>query len=239
MRKPPVFAAKKSKLTLMQNTENAAAGPDRLVEAARYALLRRLAFAMRHHMVVHLQPIGMITEVMERRLQAAAPDIEQVHQSMAKINGFSRAAVQSCLDVVSWLAPEAGAVVPLGAGVQECVALLRSSFNFRGFALKDEVGDVPALVARAGLRNALLACLLALTDRAASPADVVLSAQTGADEAVVSVALRPGEGSAGFAGDAPYRLLEWHEVEALARADGIGLTRVGDTARLAIPVSRA
>ena len=30
--------------------------PDRLVEAARYALLRRLAFAMRHHMVVHLQP---------------------------------------------------------------------------------------------------------------------------------------------------------------------------------------
>ncbi len=45
-------------------------GPWR-VEAARYALLRRLAFAMRHHMVVHLQPIGMSTELMERRLNAA------------------------------------------------------------------------------------------------------------------------------------------------------------------------
>lgn len=223
----------------MQKIENTpVAAPDRLVEAARYALLRRLAFAMRHHMVVHLQPIGMITEVMERRLQSAAPDIAQVHQSMAKINGFSRAAVQSCLDVVSWLAPEDGAVVALGAGVQECVALLRSSFNFRGFTLKDEVGDSAVPVARAGLRNVLPACLLALTDRAASPADVVLSAQVGAGHAILSAALRPTEGPAGFAGDAPYRLLEWHEVQALAGAEGIALERAGDTVRLTIPASR-
>jgi hypothetical protein len=224
----------------MQNTENpAAAEPDRLVEAARYALLRRLAFAMRHHMVVHLQPIGMITEVMERRLQAAAPDIGQVHQSMAKINGFSRAAVQSCLDVVSWLAPEAGAAIALDAGVQECVTLLRSGFNFRGFTLKDEVGASAVPVSHAGLRNVLPACLLALTDRAASPADLVLSAQSGGDEVILSAALRPTEGPAGFAGDAPYRLLEWTDVEALARAEGIGLQRAGDTARLAIPARHA
>jgi hypothetical protein len=223
----------------MQKSENSpVAAPDLRVEAARYASLRRLAFAMRHHMVVHLQPIGMITEVMERRLQSPAPDIARVHESMAKINGFSRAAVQSCLDVVSWLAPEAGAVVPLGAGVQECVALLRSSFNFRGFVLKDEVGDSAAPVARAGLRNVLPAALLALTDRAASPAELVLSAQLGADQVTLSVALRPTEGAAGFASDAPYRLLEWHEVEALARAEGIGVERAGDTARLSIPLAR-
>ena len=213
------------------------AAPDRLVEAARYALLRRLAFAMRHHMVVHLQPIGMITEVMERRLQAASPDLVQVHESMTKINGFSRAAVQSCLDVVSWLAPEDGAVVALDAGVGECVALLRSGFNFRGFTLKDEVGSVPLPVTRAGLRNVLPACLLALTDRAASPADVVLTVQPGSGQAVLTVAVRPGEGSPGFAGDAPYRLLEWREVEALARADGIALDRSGEQVRLTFPAA--
>jgi hypothetical protein len=218
-----------------ENTSDAA--PDRLVEAARYALLRRLAFAMRHHMVVHLQPIGMITEVMERRLQAASPDLVQVHESMTKINGFSRAAVQSCLDVVSWLAPEDGAVVALDAGVGECVALLRSGFNFRGFTLKDEVGSVPLSVTRAGLRNVLPACLLALTDRAASPADVVLTVQPGSGQTVLTVAVRPGEGSPGFAGDAPYRLLEWHEVEALARADGIALDRSGEQVRLTFPAA--
>ena len=223
----------------MQRAKNSPlAAPDLQVEAARYASMRRLAFAMRHHMVVHLQPIGMITEVMERRLQAPAPDIARVHEGMAKINGYSRAAVQSCLDVVSWLAPEAGTVVSLSAGVQECVALLRSSFNFRGFVLKDEVGDSPAAVARAGLRNVLPATLLALTDRAASPAELVLSAQSGADQVTLSVAPRPTEGPAGFAGDAPYRLLEWHEVEALARAEGIGVERAGDGARLSIPLTR-
>jgi hypothetical protein len=222
----------------MQRTEDSPlAAPDLRVEAARYASMRRLAFAMRHHMVVHLQPIGMITEVMERRLQAPAPDIARVHQSMAKINGFSRAAVQSCLDVVSWLAPEAGTVVALSAGVQECVALLRSSFNFRGFVLKDEVGDSPATVSRAGLRNVLPATLLALTDRAESPAELVLSAQLAAEQVTLSAALRPTEGPAGFAGDAPYRLLEWHEVEALARADGIVVERAGDGARLSIPLT--
>jgi hypothetical protein len=213
--------------------------PDRLVEAARYALLRRLAFAMRHHMVVHLQPIGMITEVLERRLQSATPDLAHVHESMTKINGFSRAAVQSCLDVVTWLAPEEGAAIALDAGVQECMALLRSSFSFRGFALKDDVGELALPVVRAGLRNTLPACLLALTDRAGSPADVTVSAQADKGRVLLSVALQPTEGPAGFAGDGPYRMLEWREVDALARAEGIGLERRGDTIRLAVPVKAA
>lgn len=205
---------------------------DRLVEAARYALLRRLAYAMRHHMVVHLQPIGMITEVMERRLLMPEPDLAQVHESMAKVNGFSRAAVQSCLDVVSWLAPEEGATATLDAGVRECVDMLRSSFNFRGFTLKDEAGPAPLEVSRAAVRNVLPACLLALTDRAPSPADVVVTAQLKPGLGVLSVELRPTDGTAGFAGDAPYRFLEWPEVEALARADGVAMEREGQRVRL-------
>lgn len=209
--------------------------PDYLVEAARYALLRRLAFAMRHHMVVHLQPIGMITEVMERRLQQASPDLSQVHEGMTKVNGFSRAAVQSCLDVVSWLAPEGDAVVALDAGIEECLSLLRSSFSFRGFTLKEEVGVVSTPVSRAGLRNVLPACLLALTDRAASPAEVLLSRESAAPDVVLVLQLRRTDGAGGAIGDAPYRLLEWNEVEALARADGVSLERHADRVRLAFP----
>lgn len=82
-------------------------------EAARYALLRRLAPSMRHHLVVNLQPIGMIYEVMERRLRAPQPDLANVHESAQKINGFARAALDSCLDVVTWLAPEESATAPI------------------------------------------------------------------------------------------------------------------------------
>jgi len=210
---------------------------DRRVEAARYALLRRLAFAMRHHMVVHLQPIGMITEVMERRLRQPEPDFSQVHESMSKINGFSRAAVQSCLDVVSWLAPEHGAAVSLDAGVQETVAMLRSNFSFRGFTLKDEVGAAPVQVSLSALRNLLPATLVALTDHASSPADVAVSASVDADRAVLEVAITSTDGSGGFAGDRPYRLLEWHEVEALAQAEGAVLERDGGHTRIRLPVA--
>jgi hypothetical protein len=219
----------------MQNEQQPSWGPvDRHVEAARYALLRRLAFAMRHHMVVHLQPIGMITEVMERRLRQPDPDLGQVHESMEKINGFSRAAVQSCLDVVTWLAPEDGVGIALDAGVEESVAMLRSNFSFRGFTLKDEVGAVPLEVSRASLRNVLPAVLIALTDRAVSPADVVLTGSADVGRAVLTVTVTPTVGSQGFAGDPPYRLLEWQEVQALAQAEGVALEREGQQARMVL-----
>src|SRR6187549_2292028 len=90
-----------------------------LAEAARYALLRRLAPSMRHHLVVNLQPIGMIYEVMDRRLRAPQPDLANVHDSAHKINGFARAALDSCLNVVTWLAPEEGATSQVDDGVRE------------------------------------------------------------------------------------------------------------------------
>jgi len=219
----------------MQNEQQTGREPiDRQVEAARYALLRRLAFAMRHHMVVHLQPIGMITEVMERRLRMPDPDLGQVHESMTKINGFSRAAVQSCLDVVTWLAPEEGVRIALDAGTQESVAMLRSNLNFRGFTLKDEVGAASIEVSRTSLRNVLPAVLVALTDHASSPADVVLSASAVAGRAELTVTVTATDGSHGFAGDPPYRLLEWQEVQALAQAEGVTLERDGQQARITL-----
>lgn len=204
----------------------------RLVEAARYALLRRLAFAMRHNMVVHLQPIGMITEVMERRLRAATPDLAQIHDGMSRISGFSRAAVESCLDVVTWLAPQPGVTAPLQDGVKDCLALVRSNFSFRGYALQDEVGGEPLPVDRAALRSVLPACLLALTDDVASPADIAVTATVEDGLGVVSVTVTSTQGSPGFPGDPPYRVLAWHEVEALAAADGVGIERDGQQVRL-------
>ena len=50
------------------------------VEAARYAVLRRLAPALRHHMVRPLQPIGLIYGVMHHKLAAAQPDLQSVRQ---------------------------------------------------------------------------------------------------------------------------------------------------------------
>src|SRR3954462_15394977 len=89
-------------------------------EAARYALLRRLAPSFRHHLVVNLQPIGMIYEVMDRRLRASVPDLAHVQDSANKINGFAKAALTSCVDVIGWLAPDDTATTTVHEGVREC-----------------------------------------------------------------------------------------------------------------------
>jgi hypothetical protein len=209
----------------------------RRLEAVRYALLRRLALAMRHQLVVHLQPMGLITELLERRLQQPEPPLAQVREGMDKIHTLSRSAVQACLDVVSWLAPDPAARFAVQDGVHECVDLLRSSFSFRGFALTSQADAAPQQVARGALRQVLPAALFALTDRAPSPADLVVGAQAVGDgQVVVTLALRPAAGEPGFPGHQPYRLMDWEDVELLAAAEGVRVSCADGAARLVFDV---
>jgi hypothetical protein len=204
----------------------------RRVEAARYALLRRLTLAMRHHMVVHLQPIALITQVIERRLREDRPDVARIGEDMAKVHGFARAAVGANLDVVSWLAPEAAQAVELDAGVEECVALLRSHFSFRGFQLRHVAGAGMQPVARAAVRMLLPAVLFGLTDEGRAPAEVLIRTEATGGAATAVLEVRETEGGSGEPAHAPYRLLGWDEVQAMAAAEGATLTHQGGSARL-------
>jgi len=203
----------------------------RRVEAARYALLRRLALAMRHHMVVHLQPIGLITQVIERRLRDTAPDVARIGTDLGKVHDYARSAVAANLDVVSWLAPDPGLQVALEAGVAESVALLRSHFSFRGFQLLHESGGTQGTVPQAAVRTLLPAVLFGLTDAALPPADVLIRAGL-PEQPALHLHLRPATGSGSNPAPPPYRLLAWDEVEALAEAEGALLARDAEGVRL-------
>jgi hypothetical protein len=198
-----------------------------LAEAARYALLRRLAPSMRHHLVVNLQPIGMIYEVMERRLRAAEPNLTDIHDSAHKINGFARAALDSCLDVVTWLAPEEDASTTAPDGVRECLGLLATSFTFRGYSLRNEVAAIAGDVRRPAIRNVLSAALIHVTDENPAPAEIVLSGEKLAAGAALTLTLSPTEGDQGFSTAPAYRPIEWADLQALADAEGVQLARGG------------
>lgn len=202
----------------------------RRVEAARYALLRRLTLAMRHRMVVHLQPIGMITQVIERRLRDTAPDMARIGQDMGKVNDFARSAVDANLDVVSWLAPDPAKAAPLDAGIQECVALLASHFSFRGFQLRCEAGTGGHQVSQAAARALLPAVLFGVSDAAQAPAEIVVRSER--DAAAVQVQVRPAPGGRGESALPPYRPLGWEEIAALAVAEGAHIERSEDGVRV-------
>lgn len=206
-------------------------------EAARYALIRRLAPSMRHHLVVNLQPIGMIYEVMERRLRAAEPDLAYVHDSAGKINGFARAALSSCIDVVGWLAPDEAVGITVEDAARECAGLLATSLSFRGYALRNQVTPLAGQVRRAAVRNLLTGVLIHTTDHLRPPAELTITAEAASQGAVVHVAVRPTDGDAGFASEPDYRKLAWSDLQAMAAADGVELRRQEQRISLHLPWS--
>lgn len=213
-----------------------AAAQDAAAEAARYALLRRLAPSMRHHLVVNLQPIGMVYEIMDRRLKAPQPNLADVHDSAQKINTYARSALASCLDVVTWLAPEDGASTTIADGMRECLALVATSFTFRGFALRSEADGVAGEVGRAAFRNVVTGALVHLSDEHPAPAEIAMSAQVSGGAIEIVLTLRATAGEPGFATAPAYRPLTWADVQALAQADGVQLQREGTTLTLALPL---
>jgi hypothetical protein len=191
---------------------------------------------MRHHLVVNLQPIGMIYEVMDRRLNAASPDIAHLQESAGKINGFAKAALASCLDVVGWLAPDDTATTTLDEVVRECASLLATSLSFRGYALRNKVSALPGAVRRSGARTLLSATLIHCTDHLPAPADLVITADTGASGAQITIDVLPTTGEHPFSSEPNYRKLDWVDLHALAVAEGIGVETNGTQAvRLRLP----
>lgn len=222
----------------------AAASPTRRTrttsEAARYSVLRRLAPALKHDMVVNLQAVAMMAEVLAARLERGSSDTADFEASLSKMNRLARDAVMTCLKVATWIEPAEDETIRLHEGVQECVDLLRSSFNFRGHGLANEVPASEFEVSRVALRNLLAASLISLGDSASAPSDFVASAEISPGFAMLTVRGVPRPEEDALAADmlpatASYRALEWSDVQALALSEGVELFRTQDQIVMRIP----
>ena len=203
----------------------AGAGAVQQIEAARYAVLRRLAPSLRHQMVRPLQPIGLIYGVMRHKLSAAQPDLQSVRQEAEKINDFAKAAIDECMDMGTWLSPEPGVLTRMDTGVGECVGLMATMLHFSGFRLTNEVETLPLMVLRDAVRTVLSAVLFAVTDALSEPAALVIRATAGMAEVTLSVFISPsGEGSVERYDDG-CRMLSWDDVQALSAAAQVMLAR--------------
>ena len=205
-------------------------------EAARYGVLRRLGPALKHDMVVYLQAIAMLAEVLNARLERGAPDPAEFQASISKLNRLARDAVASCLKVAAWVEPQEDEGVQLSAGVEESLALLASNFNFRGFVVEKSLTDAPFQVSTVVLRNLLIASLITLTDGAGGPCIVHVTSEVSAGLAEITVRISPREDEyESLPFEASYRQLEWADVQALAQAEGVELTRGADKIVIRMP----
>ncbi len=214
--------------------------PRTSAEAARYGVLRRLAPALKHDMVVNLQAVAMMAEVLNARLEKGTPPPVELESSVSRVNRLARDAVMTCLKVAAWIAPSEDESVRLHEGVEECVALLRSGFNFRGCTLANEVPEADFEASRVALRHLVAASLLSLADAAAGPAALSVSAEISPGFAVLTVRCTPRPRDEALLPDAiasepNYRALEWADVQALALAEGVELFRTQDQIVMRVP----
>lgn len=205
-------------------------------EAARYSILRRLAPALKHDMVVNLQAVAMMAEVLNARLEKGPAASGDFQGSISKMNRLARDAVMTCLKVAAWIEPAEEESIRLRDGVEECVSLLRSSLNFRGFSVENQVPDTEFEVSRFALRNLLAASLIGLTDAAQESCTVAVTAEVSSGFAVITLRCQPPEGEP----DAPvadpvFRELDWSDVQALAVAEGVELFRTQEQIVMRVP----
>lgn len=205
-------------------------------EASRYALLRRLTPTLRHHMAGEFQPIGMMAALLERRLQQPSPDMAGLRDNCAAVGNLSRNAAETCVNLMSWVAPRAGTLVSVSEGITECVNLLSTSLRFRGFALTSQAPEMAARVSCTAVRSVLTAAILALSDTASGPADLHVSAQSEGPQVLISLTLTPAVRPADNHGSEDYRALTWGDVDALASAESVGLVHTPTAAQLTLPV---
>lgn len=197
------------------------------VESTRYALIRRLAYVFRHHLVVNLQPLGMISQLMHHRLNATPLDISAMRDSVDQVNRLARKSIDSCLDVVSWLTADPHVSVSVRDAVSECLANVRSSFSFRGFVIRYEETSLEALVSQVALREVLTATLIAVTDHAKGLGEIVISVRTVSNGMAIAIQMRSSAHESSAEQDA-YRLLAWDDVQILASFHGMQFAHVSD-----------
>jgi hypothetical protein len=216
----------------------------RNAEATRYALLRRLAPAIRHQMAGNFQPVTMMVALIEKRLLAATPNLPALVKTAGEVRAQTAAATRSNLDLLAWIAPDPKARVALGKGIQDALHLVATELSFRGFKIVNQTEGLAAEVALHHVRGVFVASLLALTDAAASPANVLLAAALEDQNMVVTMALETVEiadAATGPSDDfhigwAGYRKLEWEDVAAIATADGVAFTHTATTVELCLPI---
>lgn len=208
---------------------------ERLAEAARYALMRRLLPAIRHNIAGTLQPIGMMSAMLERRMKVASPDLAVLGKSTQALTALSREAAATSLGLMTWLAPRDNDLVAVNSAVEESLDLMSTELSFRGFSVVNQTADVLTELPKGILRSVFTAGLIALTDSVEGAASVVVSATVEAGDIRLKITLEPG-GTAELVAMGnrmpTYRALQWADVQAVADAEGVSLKYAPDCVQL-------
>jgi len=213
-----------------------AVDPEAAVEAARYALYRRILPVLRHGLVGELQSVQFAVNLAKHACVRGSGD---TLESINRISDQASAAVGRGQALTDWLRPDPNATTTVGEAVHACLDLVGTEWSLRGIEVSASVPAANEVVKSAAFREVVAAMLVAIGDAAAGTADVALAVRKRGANVMVSIRARASPRDADGARVSLYRDVRWTDVGALARAHGINWARRGDHALARFPLANA
>jgi hypothetical protein len=212
------------------------APPDRMAESARYAVLSRLAPMLRHDVAGALQPLGMMTALLQKRLQASAPDMVAIAKNGESIHVLGKEAAATCLGVMGWLAPKGEEGVSAQAGAQELLTLMETELFLHGLVGLNDIPAEETRFSRLFFRGAFAAALLALCDHSAGAGSVHVGLLELHGAAGLCLRFAPEALTPAAQPVQRQRRIGWDDVQALAAAAEVAFAQGENWVALQLPV---
>lgn len=204
---------------------------DRLVDAASYAVLRRLVPVLRHDVAGALQPVRMLLMVLERRLQAAQPDLDAITKNVAALSTLTKQASADCINALEWIGSSHDAQVSLRSSVDEASKLLAIELSANNLQLVNGITADAVTAPQSFARGVLMAALLAFCDQSAAGGTLRVTCEADSQQrARLHLRMLPADtASAPMPLDIvrKYRLIGWADVRVMARSISVEL-ELGD-----------
>ena len=225
----------------VRSTARANAGASASAEAACYAVLGRLAPALRHDMAGAMQPLGMIAMVLQRRLQMPEPDLQVIARNVAAISALAKEASAGCMNAIGWLVPHEPVDVELQAGVEEIIKLLALELSECGLVPAVEMAAGSMLAPQSFFRTVVAGAVFALCDQRGQAGTLQISREGGAVNGdghhATVLMLRVIADPAVRVSTRPLnpRCISWQDVEAMAATLDLAVARGEGWISLAVP----
>ncbi len=216
-------------------------GNSRLTEAACYAVLRRMMPVLRHDVAGAMQPVRMLMLVLERRVHAPEPDMQAISKSVVSASALTKQGTADCMNALEWLDSSQDTLVSLRSSVDEAVKLLAIELSAHAMALVNGIADDKANASQGFCRTVFVGALLAFCDQCTGGGTLHVSFEAGNDRHAASqllLQLHSGDVSnVSQFQDVVHkdRLIDWLDIQAMARPFGVAVTRGEGWMRLELP----
>jgi hypothetical protein len=200
-------------------------------EAARYALIRRLMPALRHHLAGEFQPIGIMAALIERQVKQPG-SAQTLAEHTVSLGQISKKAAARCVSLLHWIVPVAQESVDLREAVDECMQMVSAGLRLNGIQWVHHPHELALRVASSATRTVLPAAVLYLADHAQGPTQLHLRAHKRGRKAWIEIETEPMNDANATTSGSVYRMLQWGDVLALAQAEQVGLQAIPKGVRL-------